>query len=184
MSSPQTVFFSISNFWYKLTQPSGHRFFANIFAKTKTFAKPFLPVHMGPRWNLLSKKNGQKSRDNVPLKFTMRDPDLQCIGIKPVWLIFRTAWSYCTLRYESRVASAMTAMHCMPWYLYCTFTPAGLGTNNCSSATDAMTCVRVRERMWEWFAIFWQCTLYTYITVLYIVYCIGTGCMRKISAPH
>ena len=31
-------------------------FFANIFAKTKMFAKPFLPVHIGPRSNLLSKK--------------------------------------------------------------------------------------------------------------------------------
>ena len=60
MSLPQTVFFSISNFWYKLTQPSGHRFFANIFAITKTFAKSFLPVHMGPRWNLLSKKKWSK----------------------------------------------------------------------------------------------------------------------------
>ena len=32
------------------------RFFANIFAKTKKFAKPFLPVHMVPRSNLLRKK--------------------------------------------------------------------------------------------------------------------------------
>ena len=31
-------------------------FFGNIFSKTKKFAKPFLPVHMGPRSNLLSKK--------------------------------------------------------------------------------------------------------------------------------
>ena len=32
-------------------------------------SQPFLPVHMGPRSNLLNKnKNGQKSRDTVPLK--------------------------------------------------------------------------------------------------------------------
>ena len=30
--------------------------------------QPFLPVHMGPRSNLLSKKIGQKSRDTVPLR--------------------------------------------------------------------------------------------------------------------
>ena len=30
------------------TVSCGHTFFANIFAKTKNFAKPFLPVHMGP----------------------------------------------------------------------------------------------------------------------------------------
>ena len=29
---------------------------SNIFAKTKKFAKPFLPNHMGPRPNVLSKK--------------------------------------------------------------------------------------------------------------------------------
>ena len=34
--------------------------------KTKKFAKPFLPVHFGPRSNLLSQKNGQKSCDTVP----------------------------------------------------------------------------------------------------------------------
>ena len=27
----------------------GHTFFSNIFAKTKNFAKPFWPVHIGPR---------------------------------------------------------------------------------------------------------------------------------------
>ena len=45
------------------------RFFANFFSKTKSFTKPFLPVHMGPRSNLLSQKNVQKSRDTVPLIF-------------------------------------------------------------------------------------------------------------------
>ena len=34
---------------------------SNIFAKTKKFAKPFLPVHMGPRSNLLSKKKMVKN---------------------------------------------------------------------------------------------------------------------------
>ena len=29
-------------------QLRGHTFFANIFAKTKHFLKPFLPAHMGP----------------------------------------------------------------------------------------------------------------------------------------
>ena len=36
--------------------------------KNKKVAKPFLPVHMGPRSNLLSQKNGKKSRDTVPLR--------------------------------------------------------------------------------------------------------------------
>ena len=45
--------------------------------KRKIFAKPFLPVHMGPRSNLLRKKNGQKSRDTVPLT----DPDLGLIFV-------------------------------------------------------------------------------------------------------
>ena len=40
---------------------------SNIFAKTKKFAKPFLPVHMGPRTNFFAKKNGQKSRGTVLL---------------------------------------------------------------------------------------------------------------------
>ena len=31
------------------------------------FAKPFLPVHMGPSLNILRKKIGRKSRDTVPL---------------------------------------------------------------------------------------------------------------------
>ena len=38
--------------------------------KNEKVRKPFLPVHMGPRPNLLSKKNGQKSRDTVPLNST------------------------------------------------------------------------------------------------------------------
>ena len=38
----------------------GHLFLANIFVKTKKFAKLFLPVHMGARLNILSNnKNGQ-----------------------------------------------------------------------------------------------------------------------------
>ena len=41
---------------------------SNISAKSKNFAKPFLPDHMGPRSNLLSPKKGRKSRDIVPLK--------------------------------------------------------------------------------------------------------------------
>ena len=32
------------------------------------FAKPLLLVHMGARLNLLSLKNGRKSRDTVPLR--------------------------------------------------------------------------------------------------------------------
>ena len=35
---------------------------------TKKFTKPCLPVHMGPRMNLLSKKISQKSLDTVPLR--------------------------------------------------------------------------------------------------------------------
>ena len=44
----------------------GHTFFANIFAKTKKFSKPFSPVH-GGQIESLTEKNGEKSRDNVPL---------------------------------------------------------------------------------------------------------------------
>ena len=45
---------------------------SNIFTQTKKFAKPFLPVNMGPRQNLLSKeKKGKKSRDTVPLSLLM-----------------------------------------------------------------------------------------------------------------
>ena len=40
---------------------------SNIFAKTIKFVKLFLPVHMGPMSNLLSKENGQKFCDTVPL---------------------------------------------------------------------------------------------------------------------
>ena len=40
----------------------------NIFEKTKKFAKPFSPVHMGLRSNLLSNKNGRKSRETVTLR--------------------------------------------------------------------------------------------------------------------
>ena len=36
--------------------------------KTKMFAKPFWPVPMGPRSNLLSKKNGKNSRDTTTLR--------------------------------------------------------------------------------------------------------------------
>ena len=39
----------------------------NIFAKTKKFSKLFLPVYIGPRSNMLSKKICRKSRDTVPL---------------------------------------------------------------------------------------------------------------------
>ena len=42
----------------------------NDYAKTKKFAKPFLPVHMGLRSNLLSQKNVKKSCDTVPLRQT------------------------------------------------------------------------------------------------------------------
>ena len=42
---------------------------SNISAKTKNFAKPFLPVQLGLRSNILSQK-GQKSRDTVPLNPT------------------------------------------------------------------------------------------------------------------
>ena len=41
---------------------------SNIFAKYEKFVKPFLPVHMGLRLNLLSKNNNsRKFRDAVPL---------------------------------------------------------------------------------------------------------------------
>ena len=44
-------------------------YLCNIFAKTKKFAKLFQLFHMGPRLNILSlPKNGQKSRDTVPLR--------------------------------------------------------------------------------------------------------------------
>ena len=45
----------------------GRTFFANIIAKTKIFAKLFLPVHMGPRWSFFFMNKGRKSRDTVPL---------------------------------------------------------------------------------------------------------------------
>ena len=41
---------------------------SNISAKTKHFAIPLLTVHMGPTSNLLSQKNGRKSRDTVPFR--------------------------------------------------------------------------------------------------------------------
>ena len=43
---------------------------SNILAKTKKFVKPFLPVHIGPKSNLISIKNGKKSCDPVPLRET------------------------------------------------------------------------------------------------------------------
>ena len=43
-----------------------HTFFANIIVETKNFAKPFLPVHMVPRWSFMI-KSVQKSRDTVSL---------------------------------------------------------------------------------------------------------------------
>ena len=52
---------------WRSQQLSRHRFVANIFVIMKEFAKPFLPVHMGPR-SILSKTNFQKSRDTVPLR--------------------------------------------------------------------------------------------------------------------
>ena len=45
-----------------------YEYFANIFAKTKKVAKPFLPVYMGPRWSFFEEKKGPKSRDTVPLR--------------------------------------------------------------------------------------------------------------------
>ena len=35
------------------------------FARKNKCAKPFLPVHMEPRTNLISKYNGRKYRDTV-----------------------------------------------------------------------------------------------------------------------
>ena len=52
----------------------------NIFAKTKKFAKP--NIYMGPRSNLLSKKNGQKSCDTVPLN---NDVCMYVTAHKPSW---------------------------------------------------------------------------------------------------
>ena len=44
-------------------------FFANILGKTKTFAKAFLPVHIGPMGGFfLYIKKCQKSRDSVSLR--------------------------------------------------------------------------------------------------------------------
>ena len=47
---------------------------SNIFAKTKKFAKPCTPLHMGPSQSLESfkQKNGRKSRDTVPLFLTAK----------------------------------------------------------------------------------------------------------------
>ena len=42
----------------------------NIRAKRKKFAKTSVSVHMGPRSNLFSKRNGEKYRDTVPLSRT------------------------------------------------------------------------------------------------------------------
>ena len=43
--------------------------------RSNIFAKPCLPVHMWPRSNLLSQKNGQKFRDTVTLRknFTLKE---------------------------------------------------------------------------------------------------------------
>ena len=46
-------------------QLSGHTIF-ELCDRTKKLTKPFSPVHMGPRSNLLSQKNSLKSRDTVP----------------------------------------------------------------------------------------------------------------------
>ena len=51
----------IVNYAKSATTVCGHVFFANIFTKTKNFAKPFYPVYMG------TKKRGE-TRDTVPLK--------------------------------------------------------------------------------------------------------------------
>ena len=53
-------------------RPRGYTFFRkfwkNIFAKTKNFAKSFLPVHMGSRWSFyFIFKKCWKSHDTVPL---------------------------------------------------------------------------------------------------------------------
>ena len=42
-------------------------FFANIFAKTENFTKPFLSVYMGAQVEYFDKKKSRKSRDIVPL---------------------------------------------------------------------------------------------------------------------
>ena len=47
----------------KLFLPEKYR----ISTGNEKFAIPFSLVHMGPRSNLLSQKNGQKFRDTVPL---------------------------------------------------------------------------------------------------------------------
>ena len=50
-----------------------HTFVANIFAKTKIFAKLFLPVHMGPRWSLSIKKVSKISwHSHFNLSFSSR----------------------------------------------------------------------------------------------------------------
>ena len=59
--------------WHRVSVVNNYRIhiclqiFTNIFAKTKNFAKPFLPVPMGPRWSLFRKKC-RKSCDSVPLR--------------------------------------------------------------------------------------------------------------------
>ena len=47
----------------KLLKPKYEKSY--VFAKMKKVLKPFLSVHMGTRLNLLSKKNGRKSRNTV-----------------------------------------------------------------------------------------------------------------------
>ena len=47
-------------------------FFANIFVKTKKFAKSCLPVHMGPRSNLLRRKKWSKISCTVSLRDIIR----------------------------------------------------------------------------------------------------------------
>ena len=55
--------------------------FANIFTKTKKFAKLFSLVHMGPRSNLYKQKNCQKSHYTVPLNWQRASKQIDCYSI-------------------------------------------------------------------------------------------------------
>ena len=56
----------------------------NIFAKAKKVTKPFLPVCIGPRSNLLSKIKCRKSRGTVPLKGLYHDD--HAYSLLSLWL--------------------------------------------------------------------------------------------------
>ena len=101
-------------------QPYGHhasvvndhadtRFFAKIFAKTKTFAKPFLPVHMGPWWSFLIYKKCRISRDTFWQILVLRivHPEFQFPTLS-FRICFRNYFYKCVLHSTVKIFSNVT----------------------------------------------------------------------------